>query len=180
VVPERHQGGEESADDPRVDEVYLFPYGVGDPVGSWGRGRGALGEGESDFLFGEGVSGGDPCQAAPAGQGVFGGEEVAQKRTVDCNGVRGIREGGEPRGLSRGDQLFGGPDIVRGGFCKEIGPVAGLGSFYGFEVAELRLPCYGVGVWGSKLLGPTGSFGEFFPEGGEEGGPPSLRLRGGA
>ena len=105
---------------------------------------------------------------------------MVQERIVDCDWVCGIGEGGESRGLSWGDQLFGGPDVVRGGLRKEVGPVGGLGSFYGFEVAELGLACYGIGIWGSKLLGPAGGFGEFFPEGSEEGSPPSLGLPGGA
>jgi len=47
------------------------------------------------------------------------------------------REGVESGGLSWGDQLFGSPDVVRGGFGAEISPVGGLSSFSGFEVAEL-------------------------------------------
>jgi len=73
---------------------------------------------------------------------------VVQECVVDCDGVGGIREGGKPGGLPWGDQLFGCPDVVRGGICEEVGPVGSLGSFYGLEIAELRLPCYGIGVRG--------------------------------
>jgi len=54
VVPTCYQGGEEFLDDRRVDIVYLFPDGVGDPIGARSRRGGALGEGESNLLLGEG------------------------------------------------------------------------------------------------------------------------------
>ena len=61
VVPECYQGGEKFEDNRRVDIVYSLPYRVGDPIGPWSRGGGALGEGESDLLFGEGGGGGVVC-----------------------------------------------------------------------------------------------------------------------
>jgi len=37
VVSEGHKGGEEVQNDRGGDEVDLFPYGVGDPIGAEGR-----------------------------------------------------------------------------------------------------------------------------------------------
>ena len=76
------------------------------------------------------------------------GEEVFQKHLVDCDWVRGVREGRTSGRLSWGDLLPGRPDVVQGGFSKEISPVGGFGPFDGFEVAELGLSCHGVGVGG--------------------------------
>jgi len=89
-------------------------------------------------------------------------------------------EGGQSGGLSRGDQLLGRPNDVCGGLGKEVRPVSGFGPFDGFEIAELGLPCCGVRVGGPEAFSPAGGFCEFLSEGGEEWGPPSLRLRGGA
>jgi len=83
---------------------------------------------------------------------------MIQKCVVDCDWVGGIREVGKSGGLSWGDQLLGHPDVVRGGFCKKIGPVGGLSSFDGIQVAELGLSCYSIGVGGAQLLGPAGGF----------------------
>jgi len=60
VVPECYQGGEEFEDDCRVDEVYPFPYGVGDAIGARSGGGGAFGEGEFNLFLGEGGGGGVP------------------------------------------------------------------------------------------------------------------------
>jgi len=152
--------------DSGVDEVDLFSYGVGNTVRAWGRGGGALGEGEFDFFLSKGGGRGVILQATPAGQGVLRGEEVVQKRTVDCDWVRGVGEGGAPGGLSCGDQLFGPPDVVSRGFCKKVSPIGGLCSFDGLEVAELRLSCYAVGIGGLGLFGPSGGFREFLLESG--------------
>ena len=119
MVPKCYQGGEEVEDDRMIDVVYLFPYGVGDSVGTRCRGRGALGKGESNFLIGEGGGGGLFCQASPARQGFFEGEKVVQECIIDGDWGRGIWEGGKPRGLSWVDQLFGRPDVVRGGFSEQ-------------------------------------------------------------
>jgi len=74
---------------------------------------------------------------------------VIQERVVDRDWVRGsVGEGGKSGGLSWDDQLLGRPDVVWGGFGKEVGPVGGFGPFDGFEVAELGLSCRGVGVGG--------------------------------
>jgi len=67
VVPKSYQGGGEFEDDCRVDEIFLFPYRVGDSIGTRSGGGGAFGEGEFDLFFGEGGVGGASCQAAPAG-----------------------------------------------------------------------------------------------------------------
>jgi len=85
---------------------------------------------------------------------VLAGEKSVGEGVVDGDFVRGVREGGKSGGLSLGDQLFGRPDIVGGGFCEEISPVQGLSSFDGFEVAELGLPSYrlGVRVWSFMAL----------------------------
>ena len=69
-------------------------------------------------------------------------------------------------GFSWGDQLFGCPDVVWGGFCKKFSPVGGLSSLNGLEVAEFGLSCCVVGVRGLGLFGPSGGFCELFPEGG--------------
>ena len=95
-------------------------------------------------------------QAAPARQRVLWGEEVVQKRLVDCDWVRGVGEGGKPGGLSWCDQLFGRPDVVWRGFCKKVSPIGGLCSFDGLEVAELRLSCYAVEVGGLGSFWPCG------------------------
>jgi len=76
---------------------------------------------------------------------------VIQKRVIYRDWVRGIRAGGEAGGLSWGDQLFGRPDVVRGGFCEEVSPVGGFSSFDGLEVAELGLSYNAVGV-GSRVF----------------------------
>jgi len=62
----------------------------------------------------------------------------------------------------------------------EIGPVGGFSSFDGFEVAELGLSCYSIAVGGAELHRPAGGFCEFLSEAGQEWGPPSFGLRGGA
>jgi len=180
VVPESHQGGEETKDDRGVDEVYLLPYGIGDSIGAGGRGGGTLGEGESDFFLGEGRSRGVFCQAASSGEGVLRGKEVVEECIVDCDRVSGIGEGGEPGGLSWSDQLFGCPDVVQGGLCEEVGRVGCSGSLNGIEIAGLGLSCRGVGVRGWQRFGSAGSFRVFLSEGSEEGGPPSFGPRGGA
>jgi len=91
---------------------------------------------------------------------------VVQKRVVDSDWVRGVREGREPGGFSWDDQLFGRPDVVRRGFGKEISPVGGLRSFDGFEVAELGLSCYAVGVGGLGFSGFSGGLCNLFSESG--------------
>jgi len=45
---------------------------------------------------------------------------------VECYRARGLGKGGKSRGLSRGDQLLGRPDVVWGSFSKKISPVAGF------------------------------------------------------
>jgi len=105
-------------------------------------------EAEPDFFLGEGSSGRVLRQASSAGETVCRWKEVVQECVVDCDRVAGIREGGESGGLSWGDQLLGCPDVVRGGFREEVSPVGSLDSFYGLEIAELRLPCYEIGVRG--------------------------------
>jgi len=57
VVSEGNQGGEELEDNRGVDEVNLFPYGIRNPIGAGGRGGGAFGEVEPDFLLSEGNGG---------------------------------------------------------------------------------------------------------------------------
>jgi len=114
------------------------------------------------------------------GRGLLGGKKVIQECVVDCYGVGSIREGGKAGGLLWGDQLFGCPDVVRGGFCEEIGPVGSLRSFYGLEIAEFNLSCCGVEVGGPQFFGLASSFCELLPESGEEKGPPGFGLRGGA
>lgn len=49
------------------DEVYPFPYGVWNPVGTEGRGGGRLGQGESDFVYGEGDGPGVLGEMTPRG-----------------------------------------------------------------------------------------------------------------
>ena len=161
MVSERHQGGEEVHDYRGIDEVHLFPYRVGDSIRAGGGSGGAFGEGETDFFLGEGRGGGVPCKAASAGEGVLRGKEVVEERVVDSDRVGGIRERGEPGGLSWGDQLLGRPDVVRGGFCEEISPVGSFGPLNGFEVAEPGLSCCGVGVGGPEFFSPAGGFCEF-------------------
>jgi len=56
----------------------------------------------------------------------------------------------------------------------EVRPIRGFRSFDGFEVAELRLSCYVVGVGGLGFLGFPGGFREFLPECGQERGPPGF------
>jgi len=103
-----------------------------------------------------GVEEGFFLQATSAGQGVLWGEEVVQKRIVDSDWARGVGEGREPRAFSRGDQLFGCPDVVPSGLCKKISPVGSFCSFDGFEVAELGLSCYAVGVGGLDFFWLSG------------------------
>jgi len=103
---------------------------------------------------------------------------VVQEGIIDSYWVRGVGKGGEPGGLSWGDQLFGRPYVVRRGLCKEISPIRGLCSFDGFEVAELRLSCYAVGVGGLGFFGFPGGFREFLLESGKTRGPPTFRFWG--
>ena len=49
MVAECHQGGEEFEDDRGVDEVYILPHRVRNPVGARCRGGRGLGKGEFDF-----------------------------------------------------------------------------------------------------------------------------------
>ena len=100
---------------------------------------------------------------------------MVQKRFVDPGWVRGVGEGGEPGGFSRGDQLLGRSDVVWGGFREEVGPVGGFGSLDGLEVSELGLSCNAVGVGGPELFGPTGGLCELLSDSGQERGPPSFR-----
>jgi len=100
---------------------------------------------------------------------------MIQKRVVDCDWVRGVREGREPGGFPWGDQLFGVPDIVRGAFRKEIRPVGGFGSFDVFKMAELGLSSNAVGVKGPEFFCSWGGFCELLSESGQERGPPSLK-----
>jgi len=166
VVSESHQGGEEFKEDCGVDEVNLFPYGEGNAIRTRGRGGEGLGEGEFNCSFSEGGGRGVSPQVTPVGQGVLRGKEVVQERFIDCNWVRGIGQKGKPGGLSQGDQLFGRPDVVWRGFCKEISPVGSFSSSDTFEVAELRLSCCVVGVWGLGLFGSPGGFREFLSQSG--------------
>jgi len=105
---------------------------------------------------------------------------VVQECVVDRDRVGGIGEGGESGALSGGDQLFGRPDVVRGGFREEIRPVGTFGSFDGFKVAKLSLPCCGVGVGGPQVFSFAGGFRKLFSEGGEQRGPPGFGHWGGA
>jgi len=91
---------------------------------------------------------------------------VVQKRVVDRDWVRGVGEGREPGGFSPGDQLFGCPDVVRRGFCKEISPVGGLRSFDGFEIAEPGLSCYALGVGVLGFFRLSGGLYELFLQSG--------------
>jgi len=71
--------------------------------------------------------------------------------------------------------LFGRPDVVWGGFRKEVSPVGGFGSFDGLEVAEFGLSGNAVGVRGPELFRSPGGFSELLSESGQERGPPGLR-----
>jgi len=119
VVPEKYNWGEESEDDRRVDIVYPLPYGVGAPIGAWGQGGGALGVGEPNFFLAEGGGGRVFPQASPVRQGVFGGEQPVQKCGVDRDRFGGVTDRGKSACFSWVDQLFGRPDVVRGGFARE-------------------------------------------------------------
>ena len=68
--------------------------------------------------------------------------------------------------------MFGRPDVVRRGFCKEVSPVGGFCPLDNFEIARLGQSCNGVAVGGSDTLGLAGGLCELLPEGGEEWGPP--------
>ena len=105
---------------------------------------------------------------------------MIQQSFVNCYRAGGVGKGGESRGLSRGNQLFGRPDVVRGGLCEEISPVGGLRLLDAFEVAKLGLFRDGVGVGGLKFFGPSGGFRKFFPKGGQERSSPSFGPWGGA
>jgi len=60
------------------------------------------------------------------------------------------------------EQLAVWPNVIWGGFCEEIRPVGRLGSFNGFEVAELGLSCRGIGVGDSSFLALPVAFANFF------------------
>jgi len=99
---------------------------------------------------------------------------MIQQGFVNCYRAGGVRKGGKSRGLSGGKQLFGRPDVVRGGLCEKVSPVGGLGLLDAFEVTKLGLSRDGVGVGGLQFFGPSGSFRKLFPKGGQERGPPSF------
>jgi len=99
---------------------------------------------------------------------------VVQYRFVDCSRTRPVGKRGKSGSLSRGDQFFGRPDVVRGGFCKEIGPVGGFCPLDTFEVPKPRLSRDGVGIGDFEFLGRSGGFRELFPKGGQEWGPPGF------
>ena len=105
---------------------------------------------------------------------------MVQEGIVDRDRVVCVREGGKSGGLSWSDQLLGRPDVVRGRFCEEVSPVRGFCPLNGFEVADLGLPCCGVGVGVPQLLGLAGGFCEFLSESGEERSPPGFGSGGGA
>jgi len=100
---------------------------------------------------------------------------VIQKRVVYHDWVRGVGEGGEPGGLSWGNQLFGRPDVVWGGLCDEVSPVGGFSSLDGLKIAELGLPYNAVGVGGPELFGSARGLRESLSESGQERGPPGFR-----
>jgi len=54
VVAKRHQGGEEFKDHHERDNVDLFTYRVGYPVGARGRGGGRFAESEFNLFFAKG------------------------------------------------------------------------------------------------------------------------------
>jgi len=101
---------------------------------------------------------------------------VIQKRVIYCDWVRGVGGRGEPGRLSWGNQLFGRPDVVRGGLCAEVSPVGGFSSFDGLKVAELGLSYNAVGVRGPEFFGCARGFPEFLSQSGKERGPPGFRF----
>jgi len=101
---------------------------------------------------------------------------MTKKPVIDHDWVRGVWKGGQPGGPSSGDELLSGPNVVQRGFANEIGPVGGLSSFDGFQVAKLGLSRYCVAVRCPEPLDPAGSFCELLSESGQEWDPPSLRL----
>ena len=76
--------------------------------------------------------------------------------------------------------MLGRPDVVWGGFCKEIGPVGGFRPLDTFKVTKLGLSSDCVGGGGLNFFGFMGGLGELFSKGGQERGPPSLGFWGGA
>ena len=96
---------------------------------------------------------------------------MTQKRVIYRDWVRGVGEGGESGGLSWGNQLFGHPDVVGGGFCEKVSPVGGFSSFDGLKVAEFGLCCHTVGFGGPEPFGSERGFHEFLSESGQERGP---------
>jgi len=105
---------------------------------------------------------------------------MIQQRFVHCYRARGVGKRGKSRGLSRGNQLFGRPDVVRGGPCEKVSPVGGFCLHDALEVTKLGLSRDGVGVGGLKFFGPSSGFRKLFPKGGQERGPPSFGPWGGA
>jgi len=91
---------------------------------------------------------------------------MVQQRFVNCYRARGVGKGGKSTELSRGDQLRGRPDVVRGSLCEEISPVVRFRLRNAFEVPMLGLFRDGVGVGGLKLFGPSGGLCKLFPKGG--------------
>jgi len=100
---------------------------------------------------------------------------VIQEHVIYHDWVRGVGEGWEPGGLSWGHQLFGRPDVVRGGFCEEVGRVGGFSSFDGLKGAELGLSYNVVGIGGPEFFGSARGFRESLSESGQEQGPPGFR-----
>jgi len=70
--------------------------------------------------------------------------------------------------------MFGRPYVVRRGLCKEVSPIRGFCSFDGFDLAELQLSWYAVGVGGLGFFGFLGGLREFLPESGKKRTLPTL------
>ena len=100
------------------------------------------------------------------GRGSLEGKKWSSNALLIATGFEASGRDGEPGGFSRGDQLFGRPDVVWGGSCKKVSPVGGFSSLDGLEVAEFGLSCCVVGVSSLGFFGPSGDFCELFPEGG--------------
>ena len=97
---------------------------------------------------------------------------MVKQRFVDLDRSVSVREGGETGGLAGGNEFLCHPDVIGGGASQESSAVVVLGFLYCFKVGKPGLSRKGQGFSRAAPVRVSGSFGVFFPWGGEEGGPP--------
>ena len=96
-----------------------------------------------------GIAKGSGLRLPILGRGSLGGKKLSSSALLIVTGSEGRGREGNLGVFLGGDQLFGCPYVVRGGFGQPIGPIEGLRSLYGLEIAQ---PGLSFGVEGSGGL----------------------------